>query len=180
MRPLAMYAAVLAVTSGVAHAGWSEYGLGVPSRPLEQLTETSCELSIDVRGGIADGELRLRLDNPGASPIAAFTDIELPRGAVATGLLAGRDAGVPVAAPVSTDRLPKSGVLGADPALLVALPASEHDRPRVRLLVQPIASEGTAMLSVRWAACALLRRGEARAFATLCAVTVARAPAGGC
>jgi hypothetical protein len=161
MREFLMCAAVLAVTSGVAHAGWSEYGDGVPARPLEDLRET-CDLAVVIRGGIVEGELHARLENTGSAPRAAVLDLELPARAVATGLTAGREGALPVPAPVTSDSVPRTGVIGADPALLTSLGESEHGRPLVQLRLQPIASEAAQTVSVRWTAPVEIRDGALR------------------
>ncbi|HEY5945839.1 MAG TPA: VWA domain-containing protein [Kofleriaceae bacterium] len=157
--------ALLAVTTGIAHAdsGWSEYDTPASLRPATQLVESACDLEVTLRGAIAEVEQRVRLTNPGPSALAATTELVLPDRAELVGLevkQGSRAAQPAIAVPASfaSDRVSSPAVLGADPALLHALPPRDG-RPRFRLILQPLASEQDTTITTRWIRAADLRGG---------------------
>src|SRR5690242_13258451 len=92
----------IASGAGAAHdaqagGAFEEYGGGISQRPAETLRGTACELDIELRRAVAVVELRQRIQNPGAAPLAASLEHELPAGAQVTGLSI-REGGAPAAA----------------------------------------------------------------------------------
>jgi len=168
MRQLGMYAAVLVVTTGVASAGpWSEFGAGEPLRPAQSLVESSCDISVEIRGGIAEVELSQRISNTGAVPMAATTEFELPEGAQLIGLSLQRgkgtsEAAIPVTAWKGTERVTAEKVLGADPAIVTALHPSDAGRPRYRAVIQPLAPDAELTFATRWTSAVDIRDGSLR------------------
>lgn len=161
-----MYAAVLVVTTtSLTHAGpWSEYGVAQPLRPAEQLAEAGCEMSIELRGAIAEVEVRQRLTNPGPAALAATTELELPDGAqlIGASLQRGRskfEAAVSVTLSGAEERVMSPGVLGSDPLLVTRIPSHENGRPRFRLIAQPLDAEQEITIATRWTATADVHGG---------------------
>ena len=100
-----------------------------------QLYEATCDLDLELRGAVATVELRQRIVNPGPEALAASYEFDLPGGAMVTGFSL-RSAGgveqalaVPGGVPHRRGRV-KRAVLGADPALLAALPSGASRRVR--------------------------------------------------
>ena len=120
-----------------------------------QLLEASCDISIDLRGAVAQVEVRQRIANPAAA-VAGTYAFDLPKGAVITGLSVRGNAGVETALPITgafnsvdvSERL----VLGADPALLVRLPQDATSQYMLRL--QPIPQDHELVISTRYSAIA--------------------------
>ena len=164
-----MYACVLVITTGAAQAAppWSEFGVAEPLRPAQQLVEAACDLSVELRGAIADVEIRQRLTNPGPGALAAVSEFELPAGAQLIGMSLQRGKGkvesaLPVTAWTGTDRTTSSKVLGADPAIVTALQPRDDGRQRYRVVVQPLDQEQEVTLETRWTATATIRDGALR------------------
>ncbi len=163
-----MYAAVLGVTTtgSALAAPWSEFGVAQPLRPAEQLTEASCDMSLELRGTIAEVEIRQRITNPGPAALAASTEFELPPGAQLTGMSLQRGRGkVEAAIPVTTwsgadEKVVSRDVLASDPALLLAL--GTYPRPRFRFIAQPIEPEQEITVHTRWVAVAEIEGGALR------------------
>lgn len=159
---------VLGVTTSVARADspWSEYSAGQPLRPATQLTEAACDLSVDLRGALADVQLQLRLTNPGPASLAAATQLELPPSAQLVDVTVKRGRGRPESArgvlePITTTRLRADSALAPDPVYVHAI-APRDDRPRFRVVVQPMAAEQELSIGIRWTAIAELRDGAIR------------------
>jgi hypothetical protein len=55
-------------------------------RDARQLTTHACELGVELRGAIAVGELRERIANPGPGQLAASYELDVPHGAIVTGV----------------------------------------------------------------------------------------------
>lgn len=168
MRCVIAACAVLVVTAGASRADstWSEYGQGDAPMPLEQLTESACDVDVWLRGAIAEVQMRQRIANPGPAVLAATTELELPPGAQLVEVAAQPDRkktvrSIPVEAPVTSDLVSSDAVLGPDPVLATALaPLDGH--PRYRVIVQPIQPDHDVTISTRWLATAELRDGEIR------------------
>jgi hypothetical protein len=157
--------AVLAVTTGVAHAdsGWSEYSVADQLRPATQLVESGCDMAVELRGAIAEVTVQQKLTNPGPTALAAMTELELPAGAQLIGVTAQRGRGkaasaISVPSSVSTLRVDASSTITADPVLVTALP-SRDTRARFRVVVQPLEAEQELTVGTRWTAVAELREG---------------------
>jgi hypothetical protein len=166
-RPAALpplYATVLVVTTGVADANWSEFGVADPMRPAQQLVEASCELAVDLHGALAEVTQRQRLTNPGPATLGAMTEFSLPVGAHLVGVAVQRDKKVEAAIPVTewkrSERVQSEKVLGSDPALVTALVPLDDERPRFRALLQPLEQDQEITLETRWVATADIRDGS--------------------
>jgi len=121
----------------------------------DQLLEASCDLAIELRGAVAQVEVRQRIANPGPA-IAGTYAFDLPRGAVITGLSVRGDGGVETALPIagafnSVD-VTERPVLGADPALLVRMPDDAASQYVLRL--QPIPQDHELVITTRYSAIA--------------------------
>ncbi len=168
MRKLGIYASVLVVTTSAAGAApWSEFGVAEPLRPSQQLVEAACDISVEMRGAIADVEVRQRLTNPGPAAFAAVTEFELPAGAQLIGMSLQRgkgkaEAALPVTSWAATERAASPKVLGSDPALVTALQPGDDGRPRFRVVLQPLDQEQEVTLETRWTATATIRDGALR------------------
>ncbi len=168
MRCVIAACAALAVTGGTARADstWQEYAQGDLPGPLEQLTESACDVDVSLRGAIAEVEMRQRIANPGPALLALVTELELPPGAQLVEVAAQKDRrkterSVPVSAAAASEVVASDAVLGADPLLATALtPRDGH--PRYRLIVQPIQPEHDATITARWIGAGELRDGEVR------------------
>lgn len=121
----------------------------------EQLLEASCDITVDLKGAVAQVEVRQRIANPG-SPIAGTYAFDLPRGAVITGLSIRGETGVEAAVPIpgafNTVDVTERPVLGADPALLVRQPAEASSQYVLRL--QPIPQDRELWITTRYFAIA--------------------------
>jgi hypothetical protein len=166
-----MYAAVLVVTTTslvAAAPPWSEFGVAQPLRPAEQLSEASCEMSIEVRGTIAEVEMRQRVVNPGPAALAAAMDFELPADAQLIGMSLQRGRGkLEGAVAVTTwsggdETVVSRDVLGPDPAILYQLGPHTNGRPHFRFIAQPIESEQEITVHTRWLAVADIAGGALR------------------
>jgi von Willebrand factor type A domain len=152
-------------SASVAHArgAFEEYGAGVPQRPAEQLREASCELDVELRGAVAVVELRQRIANPGAAPLAASFEQELPAGAQVIGLslresgAAAAAAALPVDAASPSVRGSTPGVDGVDPAFGTRLPGGGY-----HVILQPIAAGRDVLVTTRYVAPVLPRAGGLR------------------
>src|SRR5262245_64515182 len=118
------WASFAILVSGIAHAenAWTEYGVGVPLRPLQGLTEVACEIDVTLHGAIASVEQRVRISNPGNEALGATTDFELPDGAQLVGLevkhgASKADAALAVTGALASERVSAPDVIGADPAM---------------------------------------------------------------
>ena len=149
---------------GVAHArgAFDEYGAGISQRAAEQLQEAACELDVELRGAAAVVELRQRIVNPGAAPMAASLEHELPAGAQVISL-AIREGGaaavtaLPVDAASPAIRGGAPGLDGVDPALGARLPGGGY-----RVILQPIAGGREVLVTTRYVAPAQPRGGGLR------------------
>jgi Mg-chelatase subunit ChlD len=145
-----------------ARGAFDEYGAGIPQRPAETLRETACELDLELRGAVAVVELRQRIQNPGAAPLAASLEHELPAGAQVTGLSI-REGGAPAAAALPVDahspsiRGASPGIDGVDPALGARLPGGGF-----HIILQPIAAGRDVLVTTRYVAPAEPRSGGLR------------------
>jgi hypothetical protein len=148
----------------VAHArgAFDEYGPGTSQRPAELLQEAACELDVELRGAVAVVELRQRIANPGAAPMAASLEQELPAGAQVIGLSLreGRGAAaaaLPVDATSPSIRGDAPGIDGVDPAFGVRLPGGGF-----HVILQPIAAGRDVWVTTRYVAPAQPRGGGLR------------------
>lgn len=168
MRCAIATCAVLAAVGGSARADstWDEYAQGDSPRPLDQLTESACDIDLSLRGAIAEVEMRQRLANPGPALLAATSILELPPGAQLVEVAAQPDRkkterSIVVDSAITSDLVESEAVLGPDPLLATALaPLDGH--PRFRLIVQPIEPEHDTTITARWLVAGELRDGEIR------------------
>jgi hypothetical protein len=136
---------------------FEEYGFGEVRQDAHQLVDASCELDVELHGTVATVELREKITNPGAGPLAARLDFALPRGAVVTGASLRGDVATAVPAGFSTEIVDNYDVLAADPLTLTSLGGD-----RYRALMQPIGAGHDAQLAVRWSSIAEVRDGALR------------------
>jgi Mg-chelatase subunit ChlD len=158
--------AVLAVTARIAEADspWSEYSDAQPLRPATQLVEAACDMTVELRGAIAEVTVQQRLTNPGPATLAGTMEFDLPGGAQLIGVTAqaGRakpETAVAVPAMVGSEKLKAGAALGADPVMVQALP-SRDGHARFRTIVQPLDAEQEITIGTRWTAIAELRDGS--------------------
>ena len=97
---------------------FEEYGAGVSARAAEQLSESSCDVAVDLRGAVASVELTQRIVNAGVKQLASLHRFTLPKGAAITAFAVKADKAVPVAATFRSELVESASVLGADPAVL--------------------------------------------------------------
>lgn len=162
-------AATLAAGTAVAETALHEHGrdaegVALGLRPASQLYEAACDVDVQLRGAVATVEVRQRLVNPGPGALAARYDLDLPPGAVITGLAlrgaGGTTEALPVPAAHATIAAVEGGVLGADPAVITLRPpgaASTHT-----LHLQPIAPDDEVVVTTRYTALAEVRAGALR------------------
>jgi len=144
---------VCAATSARADNSLSEIGdrgLALASHA----SETACDLDVELRGGIADVEVREHLSDPGDQPRALALELELPAGATIVGF--ARDRGDALAVPASAEAtlVGDRGVLDVDPAFVTALPDTAAGHARFRAVLQPGAERGAwdTTIVTRWTA----------------------------
>lgn len=167
VRGLALAALLLAATVApvAAETVFDEYGPDTRPRPTQQVFEASCDLDVQLRGAVAAVEIRQRLVNPGPDPLAVTYGFDLPAEARLTGFALrgergvdrGVERGIAVPADASAVQVSAQQVLGADPALVVAL---DEDSYAVRL--QPIAPDHDVVMTTRFATLAEVRAGALR------------------
>ena len=163
---LAATALALITSSAVVRADttFDEYSDVVRRRPAEVLREASCDLDVELRGAVATVEQRHRVVNRGADPLALSYEFDLPAGATLTGFALQADgaaeAAVAVPGTFNTVNVAARTVLGADPAVLVALPSGSASQYAVRL--QPIAPDHEATITLRYTMLAQVRGGALR------------------
>jgi len=153
--------ALILVLSAVAQAQpvLDEYGDGEPIRPARELQLGACSVALELRGAVAAVELRQTIANLGPRALAARYQLGLPRGAAVVGAtLARAGATLPaiaVPAAFSTVAVADPAVLGPDPLVIEAVPASaampgEPGEQRYRAVLQPIAPGHEVALTVRY------------------------------
>ena len=158
-----LVAGLILASAAIAHAETSldEYGPGEAPHPLRQLVSAGCEVDVELRGAVATVEVRERIMNPGPEALAASYELAVPPGAVVLGAGLKRDGwadpALAVPAQFSTTTVEGSGVLGADPLIVQAVPAAGE--PRYRALIQPIAPHRELSLVLRYTTVAELRGG---------------------
>jgi len=177
---------VLAITAGIAHAdSWFEYKPGEQLTALGRLSET-CDVEVEFRGAVVDVELRHKLANTSSVALAATRDFTLPIDARLIDVTVRRGTGaiesaIPVAAPLTTERVSSEQVLGADPVLVTAL-AADDGKPRFRAIVQPIKPDGELTVTMHWTQLADIRGGALHAIVSghdRCRAVVHAAPGPG-
>ena len=135
---------LLPLTAGAT--GFEEYGTGVQIRAAEQLSESGCEIAVDLRGAVASVELTQRIANSGVSELASLHRFSLPKGSAITGFaVKGAAPAVPVAAAFRSEMVESATVLGADPALLRKVGDDEYE-----ILAQPFTPGGELTLVTRY------------------------------
>ncbi len=125
----------IASGAGAAHdaqarGAFDEYGAGILAAAGGDAAGDGVRNSdIELRGAVAVVELRQRIQNPGAAPLAASLEHELPAGAQVTGLSI-REGSAPAAAALPVDahspsiRGASPGIDGVDPRSARACPAA--------------------------------------------------------
>jgi hypothetical protein len=134
---------------------FEEYGAGVSPRAAEQLSESSCEVAVDLRGAVASVELTQRIVNAGVKQLASLHRFTLPKGAAITSFAVKADKAVPVAAGFRSELVESASVLGADPAVLRKLGDDEYE-----ILAQPFTGE--LVLTTKYAMLAATRSSTLR------------------
>ncbi len=134
---------------------FEEYGAGVQPRAAEQLTEASCDVTVDLRGVVASVELTQRIANAKGKELASLHRFTLPKGAAVTSFSVKADKAVPVAATFRSELVESAGVLGADPAVLRKVGDDEYE-----ILAQPFAGE--LVLTTKYAMLAVTRSSTLR------------------
>ena len=143
----------LLCSAALAHAetAFTEDNGGAPA-PTRQLFEASCDLTVDLRGAVAQVEVRQRIVNPGPDAMAATYEFDLPTGAAITAFSLRGGAGVEtgLAIPGSFNSVDASDrpVLGPDPALLTRQAPDATAQYAVRL--QPIAADHEVTLITKF------------------------------
>jgi len=157
---------VLLSTLAVARAETSflEDNQARPPAPASQLFEAACDLDVDLRGALAQVEVRQRIVNPGPDAMAATYEFDLPRGATITGFSFRGDGATERALAIpgtftTVDGATRS-MLGADPALLVAQGPDALAQYLVRL--QPIEADHEVTITTRYSMIGELRAGAIR------------------
>lgn len=134
---------------------FEEYGARVSPRAAEQLSEASCDVTVDLRGAVASVELTQRIVNTGLTELASLHRFSLPKGAAITGFAVRSDKAVPVAATAGSELADSPAVLGADPAILRKVGDDEYE-----IIAQPFAGE--LVLATRYAMLASPRSSALR------------------
>jgi len=132
------------------------------SRPATRISEVSCDLDLAFTGAIATGELRQRLRVTGDDEVGASYSFELPRGVAVTSFstkaIGGVAlAGIPVTAPIISEKATARDVIDADPALLEQRPDGTY-----RMTVQPLNSDRELAITTRFVAPAEIAEGALR------------------
>lgn len=164
MKLVATAALVLSVQVASAETSLSEDAPGMPSGPADQLFEAACDIDVDMRGALAQVEVRQRIVNPGPATMAATYEFDLPRGATITSFSFKGDRGVEQALVVpgkftSVDYEARP-MIGIDPALLTAQPPDSASQYMIR--VQPIAADHEVLLTTRYTMVGEIRGGAIR------------------
>ncbi len=149
---------VLLLPLAAEATSFEEYGAKTQIRAAEQLSESSCEVAVDLRGAVASVELTQRIANSGLTELASLHRFSLPRGAAITGFsVKGAAAAVPVAAAFRSELVESAAVLGADPAILRKVGDDEYE-----ILAQPFAPGGELTLITRYSMLASPRSSALR------------------
>lgn len=155
---------LLATAPAVAETSFVEYSNTVPSRPTQQLFEAACDLDIQLRGAVATVEVRQRIVNPGPDAFGGSYGFDLPRGATLTGFSlrtkGGADQAIVIPGAFSSVDIDARPALGADPALLIALPEGAPSQYAIRL--QPIAPDHDVVMTTKFSTLAEIRAGAMR------------------
>src|SRR5512141_588497 len=79
---LALVVAAVGSATTVAHADTlAEFAPGRALQPAAQLVEASCDVQVELRGAIAEVEVRERFVNRGPTAVAGALELALPPGA---------------------------------------------------------------------------------------------------
>jgi hypothetical protein len=158
-RALAFLGALL--LSPVMPAGatsFEEYGDGVPVRAAEQLSETACDVAVDLRGALATVEMTQRIANSGVKELASIHRFSIPRGAEITSFAVklGNTAARAITVPANShgELVESPAVLGADPAVLQWVGQDEYE-----ILAQPFYPGSDLTLITRYTTLATPRAG---------------------
>ncbi len=137
---------ILALPAVARATSFEEYGAGVQIRAAEQLSESGCEVAVDLRGAVASVELTQRIANSGVRELASLHRFSLPKGAAITGFsIKGAAPAVAVAAAFRSELVESATVLGADPGLLRKVGDDEYE-----IIAQPFAPGGELTLITRY------------------------------
>lgn len=142
----------LGASPAAAETSFTEDNQRTPPAPTAQVFEASCDLDVELRGALAQVEVRQRIVNPGPDEMAVTYEFDLPRGATLTQMSLRGDGAIEKALPIpgafpSVDAETRP-VLGADPALLTAQAPGSAAQYTVRL--QPIAPNHEVILTTRY------------------------------
>ena len=153
-------AAVVMIVGSAALANattFDEYSHNLAPRPASQLYEASCDVEVELHGAVAAIELRQRFVNSGAQAMAGLYELELPKGAVVTGLAVGAEKALVVPAGFKSAEVESPDVLGADPAELHRTADGRHE-----IVLQPIEPGHDALVTTKYTALAVPRAGAFR------------------
>ncbi len=157
LGPMKLVPCVVLLVAHTAHAAvFDEYGASTPRRPVEQLTEETCDMDVDLRGALVTIEVRQRITNPGPDPLAALLELDLPAGAEVLGFAINGETALPVKATADVDH--DTSVLGVDPGWLQRDAGSSG----YRVVLQPIATGAAVTLTTRYATVAHYTGGAMR------------------
>lgn len=160
----ALVTAAAAAPPADADTVLDEYSDVVSRRHADAVREASCDLDLELRGAVATVEERHKVVNRGADPFAVSYELDLPAGAALTGFSIQADGApetaLPVPASFHTANVASHTVLGADPAVVVALPEGSASQYAVRL--QPLAPDHDATFTLRYTVVAEIRGGAVR------------------
>ncbi len=143
MKLVATAALLLSASVAGAETTLTEDAQGGGSSPAQQLFEAACDIDVDIRGALAQVEVRQRIVNPGPSEMAATYEFDLPRGATLTSFTfkgeRGPERALAVPGVFTTVGIDARPVIGIDPALLTAQPPDSSAQYMLR--VQPISPD---------------------------------------
>lgn len=155
-------------STAIAETSLEEYG---PSllRPATQITESQCDLDVQMKGAVVVVEQRQRFSSSstqtGPKELALAYNFDLPAGAAITGFAYRADNGsveqaLPITGEHETVDVSSRTILGSDPAMLFARP--EGSTSQYTIHVQPWASGGQVTLITRYTALAEIVSGALR------------------
>jgi hypothetical protein len=164
MKLVATAALLLSVQEAGAETSLFEDTAGLSPAASQQLFEAACDIDVEIRGALAQVEVRQRIVNPGPTEMAATYEFDLPRGATLTGFTFRGDKGAAQALPIpgkfTTVDFDARPMIGIDPALLTAQGPGASAEYAIR--VQPIGADREVLLTTRYSMVGEIRAGAIR------------------
>lgn len=137
---------------------FDEYAPNVPLRAAQTLSESACDLAVDLRGALALVELTQRIANSSVDALGSSHRFTVPRGASIAGfgvkLGTTTERAIPVPANANTELVQSAAVLGTDPAILQKIGDDEYE-----ILAQPFHPGTDLILITRYSVLATPRAG---------------------